>query len=117
MSEREWRFYLDDMLVFTEKVITYCQGLDQVGFESDSKVYDATIRNLELVGEAATHIPDSIRALAPGIPWRQIVATRNRLIHGYLGIDNDLLWSIVQDDIPLLQQSLYALLKQLPGRS
>jgi uncharacterized protein with HEPN domain len=109
MSEREWRFYLNDMIVFTEKVLAYCAGLDQSQFEADGKVYDATIRNLELIGEAATHVPDAVRVLAPGVPWRQVVATRNRLIHGYLGIDNDLLWSIVCEDIPALHHALLQL--------
>jgi len=56
--------------------------------------YNATLRNLELIGEAATRIPQSVRNAAVQIPWRQIVATRNRLIHAYLGInnDNDTLW-------------------------
>jgi uncharacterized protein with HEPN domain len=65
-------------------------------------VYDATLRNLELIGEAATHIPDEIRAEHSDIPWRMIVATRNQLIHAYLGIDNDTLWSIIRDDVPEL---------------
>lgn len=63
-------------------------------------VYDATLRNLELIGEAATHIPDSVRDRATEIPWRMIVATRNRLAHAYLGIDDDTLWSIVQEEVP-----------------
>jgi uncharacterized protein with HEPN domain len=71
-------------------------GLDQAGFESSLKTYDATLRNLELIGEAATHIPQAVRDGAPEIPWRQVIATRNRLIHGYLGIDNDTLWSIIE---------------------
>ena len=104
-APREWRFYLDDMIEFAEKVIAYTDGLDQATFIVGGLNYDATVRNLELVGEAATHIPEAIRAENPQIPWRQIIATRNRLIHGYLGIDNDTLWSIVRDDIlPLLDQ-------------
>ena len=63
-------------------------------------VYDATLRNLELIGEAATHVPDDVRSAYPQVPWRLVVATRNRLIHGYLGIDNDTLWSIVVSDVP-----------------
>lgn len=102
MSEREWRFYLDDMIGFAENVLTYCEGLDQVTFESTHLNFDATVRNLELIGEAASHIPDEIRDANPSVPWRLIIATRNRLIHGYLGIDNDTLWSIIQDDIPSL---------------
>jgi uncharacterized protein with HEPN domain len=105
--EREWGFFLDDMIAFTEKVLSYTAGMNRAGFESDGLTYDATVRNLELIGEAATHIPQAVRDASPDIPWRQIVATRNRLIHGYLGIDNDTLWSIIQDDLP----SLFANLK------
>ncbi len=104
--QREWRFYLDDMIAFTEKVLSYTDGLDQAGFDSSPITYDATLRNLELIGEAATHIPEAIRSGASQIPWRQIIATRNRLIHGYLGIDNDTLWSIIQDDVPALLMNL-----------
>ena len=79
------------MIGFSEKVITYTRSLDQDGFISSGLNYDATLRNLELIGEAATHIPDEVRQNSPQIPWRLIIATRNRLIHGYLGIDNDTL--------------------------
>ena len=82
-------------------------------FRRVSSTIDATIRNLELIGEAATNIPEKIRNLSPEIPWRMIVATRNRLIHGYLGIDNDTLWSIIQDDIPELLIQLIRLNNEL----
>lgn len=110
---REWRFYIDDMIAFAEKVITYSNGLDQPGFVTSGLNYDATLRNLELIGEAATHIPDFVRAAHPDLPWRLIIAIRNRLIHGYLGIDSDTLWSIIQDDIPDLLPKLHQL-KKLP---
>jgi uncharacterized protein with HEPN domain len=101
-TTREWRFYLTDMISFAEKVILYTDDLDQPTFVASGLNYDATVRNLELIGEAATHIPENVRVANPEIPWRMIIATRNRLIHGYLGIDNDTLWSIIQDDIPPL---------------
>jgi len=113
MSEREWSFYLDDMIGFAEKAIAYTNGLDQDGFVASGLNYDATVRNLELMGEAATHIPAKIRDAHPAIPWRQLIATRNRLIHGYLGIDNDTLWSIVTDDIPALLPELRKLKDQV----
>jgi uncharacterized protein with HEPN domain len=112
---REWRFYLDDMIGFCEKALAYTDGLDQARFEASGLNYDATVRNLELIGEAATHIPQAIREIAPYIPWRTIIATRNRLIHGYLGIDNDTLWSIVQSDIPELLENLYRFKNSLPS--
>ena len=94
-DEREWRFYLDDMIAFAQKVLSYTDGLNQLDFVADGLTYDATLRKLELIGEAATHIPDAVRAAHPDIPWRLIIATRNRLIHAYLGIDDDTLWSII----------------------
>ncbi|NRF69515.1 DUF86 domain-containing protein [Aquincola sp. S2] len=106
MSERAWRFYVDDMGTFARKVQAYTQGFDQAAFIADAKTYDATLRNLELIGEAATHVPEEVRRLVPEVPWRLVVATRNRLVHGYLGIDNDTLWSIVQGDVPALIAAL-----------
>lgn len=109
---REWRFYLADMVSFANRVLLYTHELNQVSFVASGLNYDATVRNLELIGEAATHIPDDVRTANPHIPWRMIIATRNRLIHGYLGIDNDTLWSIIQDDIPALLMALTELHKK-----
>ena len=109
MSEREWHFFVTDMIDFARRVLDYTRGMTQAEFVSDRLIYDATLRNLELIGEAATHIPEDIRAANPEIPWRMIIATRNRLIHGYLGIDDDTLWSIIQDDVPTLLPLLKAL--------
>lgn len=109
--EREWRFYVTDMIGFAEKVVAYTEGLDQKKFVASGLNYDATVRNLELIGEAATRIPASVREYAPHIQWREIIALRNRLIHGYLGIDNDTWWSVIQEDVPPLLDALLALKK------
>ena len=111
-TQREWRFYLDDIIAFAEKVIAYTNGLDQAGFVACGLNYDAVLRNLELIGEAASHVPDAVRAANPQIPWRLIIATRNRLIHSYLGIDNDTLWSIIRSDVPVLLPNMRALKNQ-----
>ena len=106
MSEREWLFYISDMITFSQNVLAYSDGLQQKEFETSGLNYDATVRNLELVGEAARHVPSEIRDKYQEIPWRQMIATRNQLIHGYLGIDNDILWNIIQVDIPALLPAL-----------
>lgn len=108
-DKREWRFYLNDMIEFTEKVLSYTGGFDQTEFLKSGITYDATLRNLQLIGEAATHIPDEIRTSHPEIPWRMIIATRNRLIHGYLGIGEETIWSIIQDEVPELLVMLEAM--------
>lgn len=94
------------MISFAEKVLAYTEGLDQAVFVASGLNYDATVRKLELIGEAATHIPIEIQERYSAVPWRQVIATRNRLIHGYLGIDNDTLWSIIKDDVPTLIMQL-----------
>lgn len=113
--EREWRFYVDDMIAFAEKVIAYTGGLDQERFVASGLNYDATVRNIELIGEAAAHVPEAVRAAHAQIPWRLVIATRNRLIHGYLGIDNDTLWSIVVSDVPALLVNLRGLKSAATG--
>src|SRR5450830_407996 len=103
---REWRFYVMDMIAFAENVISYTDGFELDRFVNRGITYDATLRNLELIGEAATHIPQEVREQYAAIPWRLVIATRNKLIHGYLGIDNDTLWSIIQSDVPELLSQL-----------
>jgi uncharacterized protein with HEPN domain len=80
--------------------------MTQRQFVDSGITYDATLRNLELIGEAATHIPEAVRKAHSAIPWRMIIATRNRPIHAYLGIDDDTIWSIIRDDIPALRAEL-----------
>jgi len=109
-APREWRFYVRDMISFCDKVLAYTAGLDRSTFGADPMRYDATLRNIELIGEAATHVPETVRAAAADVPWRMVIAARNRLIHGYLGVDDDTLWSIVSDDLVPLRAALERLL-------
>lgn len=109
VSERDWLLYIDDMIGFAEKVIAYTAAVKEDEFHARGMTYDAVLRNLELIGEAATHIPEDIRQQHVNIPWRKIIATRNRLIHGYLGIDDETLWNIATGDIVDLLSRLMAL--------
>ena len=85
--------------------------MDRDAFIDDARTYHAVARNLELIGEAATHVPPAVRAAYPEIEWRRIVGTRNRLAHGYLYIDNNVLWDIIRTDIPRLLPQLRQLLE------
>ena len=109
---RDWRLYVQDMIEFGERAVAYAQGLDQQAFTADRRTYDATLRNIELLGEAATHVPESVREACPQIEWRQVVATRNRVAHAYMGIDDDVIWDIIQTDIPDLLAALRKLLEE-----
>ena len=111
-GDRGWRPYVQDMIEFGERVTAYVEGLDQRAFTADQRTYDATLRNVELLGEAATHVPQSVREAHPEIAWRQIIGTRNRVAHGYLGIDDDVIWDIIRTDIPDLLAALRRLFNE-----
>ena len=110
--ERLWDCYARDMLVCCEKIIAYTHDLDQAGFVADDRTYDATMRNIGIIGASATNIPDSVRKAHEEIPWSDVIATRNRIIHGYAGIDDDAVWRIVRDSVPALVPLLRALLDE-----
>ena len=114
---REWRFYIKDMIEFCEKILSYTDSLEKSGFLANDLIYDATLRNMELIGEAANRIPDEVREANPDIPWGDIVGTRNRLAHDYRGIYEDRIWEIIQNDIPDMLPRLRNILEQSTGES
>lgn len=90
------------MLDAAQKARGFIQGRERTDLELDEMLSLAIVRLLEIVGEAATHISEPVQANLPGIPWRQITGARNRLIHGYFDVDLDVVWAILQDDLPPL---------------
>jgi uncharacterized protein with HEPN domain len=108
---RDWQFYVEDMIGFCERIRDYTAGLDKAAFVASPMSYDATLRNLELIGEAATRIPETVHDAHPEIPWRAIVGTRNRLAHAYLHIDDDVIWTLIVDAVPELLAALRMLLE------
>ena len=97
--------------VCCQRVLEYTAGLSREEFLSRRMVDHVSLRNLELLGEAAKNVPEMARELAPDVPWRRIVGVRNVLIHGYLGIDDDIIWDIVQNEI----EGLLTALERLEG--
>lgn len=94
-------------------MLAYTAGHDSESLAADAMRLDATLRKLSLIGAAATRVPEAMRALAPDIPWRKIVATRNQIIHAYQDTGMSPLWSIVLSDVPTLRLALQALLQRL----
>lgn len=109
-AERDWRFFVADMVEFCEQVLGYTAGHDLASLMAERMRFDATLRNLELIGEAATRVPVEVRQATPHIPWRQVIATRNRLAHAYLAIEPETLWLIITEHLPPLRGHLLELL-------
>lgn len=110
MSHRDWKFRVEDIDEALDRIFEYVQGLDYDGWRSDRKTIDAVIRNLEIIGEAAANVPESIQAQFADIPWFKMKGMRNILIHEYFGLDDEVLWKTVQEDLPFLKKKLQALL-------
>jgi uncharacterized protein with HEPN domain len=101
MSKRDRR-RLHDMLDAAQKALSFAEGRSRQDLDSNEMLALALVRLLEVIGEAARFVPDEIKAGHPEIQWREISATRNRLIHGYFSVDLDVVWAIVQNDLPSL---------------
>ena len=103
---QEWRLYIQDMVDFCEAILSYTYNMDQGEFLARECTYDATLRNLQLVGQAAAHVPNTIREAHPEIPWSDLIVMRKDLVQGYLDIDHDAIWSIIQRTVPQLRLDL-----------
>lgn len=111
---RSWELFLRDMLEAARKVIRYTEERQAATFSADEMAYDATLRNLEILGEAAKKIPDDIRQRFPEVNWRGVAGLRDILAHAYFALDDATLWKIVQTDIPELLGLLEKIERELP---
>lgn len=112
MSERNVSLLLLDIKVSIDKILAYTKGMSFDSYETDSKTKDAVERNFEIIGEASSRIPDSFKNVHPGIEWRIIKDFRNFIIHEYFGINNQIVWDIIQYRLPDLLKEITDLLSE-----
>ena len=91
---RDWRFYAEDILSCCAKVKRYIGDHTRESFIADERTFDAVVRNSEIIGEAAKHLPEEIREQHPEIPWRSVAGFRDVVAHAYFGLDDQAVWSV-----------------------
>lgn len=108
---RDYRLYLDDILEASKRIEKYTKGAKFEKLLKDTLILDGIVRNLEIIGEAAKNIPVEVRKKYPEIEWKKIAGLRNILAHEYFGIDVEIIWDIIRNEIPVLKIRINSILK------
>lgn len=112
MSPRRWTQRISDILGAIDRIARYTAGMTLASFVADEKTVDAVIRNLEIIGEAARHLPDDVVACYPHLPWSEMRGLCNVLIHEYFGVSLPIIWQTVTQDLPPLVPLLQRILSE-----
>jgi uncharacterized protein with HEPN domain len=112
MRQREDLILLRDMLDYARRATTAIEPRTRADLDTDVVLAGALERFVEVIGEAAGRLTEATRDSESGIPWSEVIAMRNRLVHGYFAVDFDILWTVVHDDLPVLIPRLEDLIKK-----
>ena len=110
--KRDLRLFIEDILERINLIEDSTGKLSKDKFKSDKLITDATIRRLEIIGEAVKNIPDNFRERYPEVPWKDIAGFRDIIIHAYFGIDFNAVWDIIKKDLPELKKEIQNILEK-----
>lgn len=109
MSSRGVRLYIADIIEAIERIQHYTRGTSAQDFVRDGKTVDAVLRNISVIGEAAANLPEELKVAHPEIPWKEMIGMRNKVIHEYFGVDGEILWKTVSEDLVFLEKEVRSL--------
>jgi uncharacterized protein with HEPN domain len=98
--------YTDHIIYCIKKIRKFVKGIDKKEFAKNELIQDAIIRNFEVIGEASKKISPDFKKVYYDIPWKEISGMRDKLIHDYLGVDIEVIWKTIEQDLPILQKNL-----------
>ena len=115
MPSRDWQFRIQDILECISRIDSYTTGMTYPAFRDNQLVIDAVVRNLEVIGEAANHVPAEVQLRFPDLPWAEMRGIRNLLIHEYFGVSVEIVWKTVRENLPSIVPGLQELLTENRG--
>jgi uncharacterized protein with HEPN domain len=110
---RTSRDYLLDIVSSIQDIEQFIAGMDFEAFERDRKTVNAVIRSLEVMGEAVKKIPPNLRERFPSIPWKYMAGMRDKLVHEYHGVDLEIIWAVITQEIPPLRDLFLEMLNEI----
>jgi len=110
---RDYKLYLEDMLVSLARIQTLTSGMSYEDFCKDLNKQEGVIRNLEIIGEASRNVPQALQQTYPEVDWAGITALRNILIHEYFGVDLEIVWDVIQNELSPLEARINKILSDL----
>ena len=113
MSERSQELFLSDIIESIDAIRMYVAGMDFNCFSGDRKTFAATIRELEIIGEAIKNISDQIKIKYPEVLWQEIRSFRNKITHEYFGVDARIVWDIIQNELDQLRIQISQILSSV----
>jgi uncharacterized protein with HEPN domain len=112
-AKRVYTDYLQDIVDHAEKAMRFVRGVSFDDFcDNEEKIF-AVVKMLEIVGEAARHLPKSVRDKYASIPWKQVVGMRDKMTHEYFSVDLEVVWRTVHEDLPPLHETAKKMLEDL----
>ncbi|MEQ1856729.1 MAG: DUF86 domain-containing protein [Longimicrobiales bacterium] len=117
MTQHDPALYLTHILESADLIESYVHGLTLEMFRRDQQRQDAVIRRIEIMGEAVKNLPPDLRDSHPNVPWRRIAGMRDKVIHGYIFVDVELVWAVATATLPQLRVEVRAILDGLPRAS
>jgi len=109
---RDFKVFLKDILRAIERIEEYAGDLSYKDFCENQLVQDGVVRNLEIIGEAVKNLPKDVQKKYPTVEWKKIAGLRDILIHAYFGVDRDIVWDVVINNIPDLKKQISLILKK-----
>jgi uncharacterized protein with HEPN domain len=117
VSERSHLDFLEDILNSIESINDYVSGMTYEEFKDDRRTVDAVVRNFEVIGEAASNIPDEVKERHQSVEWRGVVNFRNVMIHDYFRVDTGRVWDTMEKNLPELKRQVRAILRKETGEN
>jgi len=111
--KRKYKFFIHDIMKAITEIENFVGEMDFAAFNNDDKTRSAVVWKIETIGEASKNIPTEVKAKYKKIPWKEIAGTRDKIAHFYFGIDYEIVWQIIKEELPHIKPVIKKMLEEI----